>query len=479
MRSFRSLIRDSTLALIVVLLATFSLLLYWSLGALLQEYVDGRLLGLAETLAKLIEERPALLASEQEIVPAGELQGGEEHRHELREAAHSILVLSPDGKIVWKGSNVVPRPPIAAGLLARVRRGQTVYDTVPLAGDPPLRRVSVPIPRHGEVRYILQAETSLGFSQKALRGLLALLALVSAAMAAIAWLGSAWLARNVLTPVERLSATAETVSASALRTRLSLDAPYAEFHRLTQAFNAMMDRLQAVFEAQRRFVDHAAHDMQTPLTVLQGNLELALQKARTAEEYRDALLSNLKQVERLITLTRSLLTLARFAGDRPPVQLGPLALEPLVRELVNDLTVVAEDHRIHLALRTEPTPPVLGDAERLKQLLINLLDNALRYTEPGGRVTVRLQAGSDRVSIAVEDTGQGIEPEHLPHLFERFYRTDRARARDSGGTGLGLPIVKEIAEAHGGTVQVESRIGKGSVFTVLLPIPATSPPSAA
>jgi signal transduction histidine kinase len=209
--------------------------------------------------------------------------------------------------------------------------------------------------------------------------------------------------------------------------------------------------------------------MKTPLTVMQGNLEVVLQRPRSAEEYRDVLVSNLSQVQRLIVLTRSLLTLARFAGDRPPVELVPLALEPLLRELIDDLTPVAEDRRISLVLEQESVRPVLGDAERLKQVFINLLDNALRYTDPGGTVTLRLSGAGNEVLVAVQDTGQGIAREHLPMLFERFYRTDPARARDSGGHGLGLPIVKEIAEAHHGSISVKSEVGKGSVFTLTLP----------
>jgi signal transduction histidine kinase len=261
------------------------------------------------------------------------------------------------------------------------------------------------------------------------------------------------------------------MSEADLGKRLTLDSPYQEFLRLTQAFNSVMDRFQRSVESQRRFVDHAAHEMQTPLTVLQGNLEVALLKARTSEEYREALINNLEQVGRLITLARSLLTLAKFTSDQPPVHLVPLALEPLIHDLVNDLTILADERRITLSFESQLVPPVLGDAQWLKQALINLLDNALRYTPSGGAVTVHLQAVEEGVAVAVEDTGHGIEPEHLPHLFERFYRTDWAQAKNSGGTGLGLPIVKEIAEAHGGVISVMSQIDKGSVFTMRLPVP--------
>ena len=288
-------------------------------------------------------------------------------------------------------------------------------------------------------------------------------------MIGAAWLGSRWLARQALTPVEVLTATAEQISVPSLKTRVALDAPYEEFVRLARVFNAMLDRLHTVFEGQRQFVADASHEMQTPLTVIKGTIEVALLKSRNADEYREALVTSLGQVERLSTLTRSLLTLAQFSGDRPPVQLVPLALEPLVQDLVRELTVLAEDRKIQLTLETHPVPLVMGDHGRLTQLLINLLDNALAHTPPEGAVTLRLKLEQGQVVMEVEDTGPGIAPEQLPHLFERFYRGDTARDRESGGAGLGLAIVKEIAEAHGGTVRAASTLGKGSIFTLSLP----------
>ena len=301
-------------------------------------------------------------------------------------------------------------------------------------------------------------------------GLVILLTLGSGIILFVAWIGSGWLAKKVLTPIEVLSTGAETISEADLGKRLTLDSPYPEFHRLTQSFNSVMDRFQRSGETQRRFCDIAAHEMKTPLTILQGNLDVALLKARTTEEYREALLNNLEQVGRLIALTRSLLTLANFTSGKPPVHLVPLALEPLIQDLIEELTLLADDRRITLSFESQSVPPILGDAQWIKQALINLLDNALHYTPAGGVVTVRLQAVRDEVTVAVEDTGHGIEPEHLPHLFERFYRTDWARAKEAGGTGLGLPIVKEIVEAHGGTVSVTSQVEKGSVFTLRLPV---------
>jgi signal transduction histidine kinase len=355
-------------------------------------------------------------------------------------------------------------------ILRQVQIEHTVFVTIESVTGMPARHLFLSIMKDGHIRYVLQTETSLRHYRETLYGLLFLLSLASGATLVVAWIGGVWLAKKVLAPIETLCARAETMSEADLGRRLAVDSPYQEFRRLTQAVNSVLDQFQRNSEVQRNFCEIAAHEMKTPLTILQGNLEVALMKARTTAEYRDALINNLEQVGRLIALTRPLLTLAKFTSSKPPIHLAPLALEPLIQEIVDELTLLADDCRITLMFESQPVPSILGDAQWLKQALINLLDNALRYTPPGGFVTVRLHRAGEWVDVAVEDTGHGIESENIPHLFERFYRTDWARAKDSAGTGLGLPIVKEIAEAHGGTISVASQIHKGSIFTLRLPV---------
>jgi heavy metal sensor kinase len=458
MVAFRTHIRRSALAVMFALVTAFAILIHTGLSNLLYHHIDNELLALAQQEAQRVEIKTGAL-------PASE----DDEEHELREAARFTMILAPSGTVLWKGAAVVQRPTLDASVLAEVERGRTAYDTITTSNDGVIRRISFPITRSGTVQYILQTETSLRLVQDTLRLLIFLLIGLAATMVGVAWIGSRWLARQALTPVEVLTATAEQISVPSLKTRVVLNAPYEEFARLACVFNAMLDRLHKVFEGQRQFVADAAHEMQTPLTVIKGTIEVALQHNRTADEYRDALVTNLGQVDRLSTLTRSLLTLAQFAGDRPPVKLVPLALEPLVQDLIKELAVLAEDRKVRLTLDAHPVPLVLGDDGRLTQLLVNLLDNALTHTPPGGAVTLRLNQKDGQVVMNVEDTGSGVAPEHLPHLFERFYRGDPARDRESGGAGLGLAIVKEIAQAHGGTVRVESAFGKGTAFIVTLP----------
>ena len=470
MKSLRDLISRSAFILMAGLLV-FSALVYMSSEALLDRFVDGRLLALAETLAEIVEHHPDILDDGSRSVGfSAKVSQGIKEQRELHGVIHSMRVFSPDGRLMWKSPNAPDQLSISPHMFQRVLLERTVYETVATPDGTLSRRLFIAGTRYGEVQYILQVETSLVHHRTALKDLVILLALGSGTTLLVTWFGSLWLTKKVLAPIEALCTGAETMSEDDLGKRLPSDSPYQEFRRLTQAVNSVLDQFQRSSEVQRNFCEIAAHEMKTPLTVLQGNLEVALLKARTSDEYRDVLLNNLEQVERLIALTRPLLTLAKFTSSKPPVTLVPLDLEPLIQEIVDELTLLADDRGITLSFEAQAVPLVLGDAQWLKQALINLLDNALRYTPSDGTVTVRLQTGGHEVAIAVEDTGHGIEAEHIPHLFERFYRTDWARAEDAAGTGLGLPIVKEIMEAHGGTISVTSQVGKGSVFTLRVPI---------
>jgi heavy metal sensor kinase len=468
-KSFRVQIRSSLLVLITVVLLVSNLLIYLGLQALLQKYVDGRLLGLGQTLGRLIEERPEmLLRSEGALVSPPIERLADERNQELSEVSHSIRVLDLDGTVRWRSEDAAAGPAVSSEVLEQGKAGQIAFESVTTSSGTSVRRIVVPIREHDAVRHLLQADASLALTERTLRDLLGLLLVSLMAMLVVAWFGSDWLTRNMLGTIEALSRTAGRVSESSLHDRLKLDAPYSEFQQLAHAFNSMLDRLQKAYETERHFVDYAAHEMQTPLTVLRGNLELALQKDRSAEDYREVLVSNLNQVERLIRLTKALLTLARFTSGRPPMHLEPVKLEPLLRDLIEDLSLLAADREIRLALQADSAPLVLGDELGLKQLMINLLSNALRHTDPGGLVTVRLQSSGDIVTITVQDNGHGIDPKHLPHLFDRFYRADSGTTRNSEGTGLGLPIAKEIVTAHQGTITVDSEVAKGSTFAVTL-----------
>jgi len=472
MASFHARIRWSSVSLITILLLTLGVSLYSSLSFLLHRHVDAQLWSMVQSQAHQVKKETGEIEEIRQNNSRHEIDDKdylEKENHELREAIRDSVVLNREGTVQWKGKGVGVVAQLDPLLKNQVLKGQTIYETLQHPQGSPVRRISFPITAEGRVEYILQTQASLDLVNETLYWLIITLGTATIGMVVFGWVGSMWIARMALAPVKTLGHTAANVSAQSLDTRVFLNAPYEEFQQLATSFNNMFERLQRGFESQRRFVEDAAHELRTPLTAMKGNVEVALQRERSTKEYQDVLSTSLGQVEHLARLVKSLLTLTQFAGDHPPIDLQPVLLEPLIKELVSELSILAEEKGCPLRAQLQNVPPVRGDVGQLKQLVINLLDNAIRHTPRGGSVTISLQSSVDTVQLTVEDTGTGIVTEHLPHIFERFYRADQARDRESGGTGLGLAIAKEIALAHNGTINVQSEIGKGSVFTVNLP----------
>ena len=472
MQSFRTHIRRLVLAAIVMLLGLFSLLLYFGVSAILYSHIDHDLAHLAQQEIQRVN-----LATDHGVVSITDPHDHEEEapeplgheEHELQTAIHFSVILNSTGNIIWSGDFVSNREPVAAHVIAQVLQGETVYETLSTSGRQPIRRISVPIRIEDHGRFILQTEQSLTFVYDTLWWLGWLLVSTTGILLLLAWWGSGRLAQKALAPVEALSQTAASISGQTLSTRLTLTSRYTEFQQLATTFNHMLERLQEVLEGQHRFVADAAHELKTPLTAMKGNFEVILQRPRSVEDYQEAILDNIQEVDRLTKITKSLLTLAQFKEDRPHLDMHSLNLSTLVQEVGDQFAVLAQDKDIHLQIDQDFPTPVLGDPSQLKQAIINVLDNALRHTPHGGTVTIQLKQGHPWTTLSIRNTGPGIAAEHLPHLFERFYRVDQARDRLSGGTGLGLAIVKEIVDAHKGQVTVQSIVGKATTVTITLP----------
>jgi signal transduction histidine kinase len=245
---------------------------------------------------------------------------------------------------------------------------------------------------------------------------------------------------------------------------------------LATAFDGMIDRLDGAFQRQRRFTADASHELRTPLTIIRSQAEVALARPREPAYYARVLSSIREEAERLGHLVESLLIMARADAGRA-LTLEPVDLEEIVAEAGARVATRAHERGIRLAVEIESTHPVRGDATWLTQLLSNLLDNALRHTPSGGQVTLSVGPAPDGALLKVADTGEGIAPEHLPHLFERFYRADQARSRSAGGTGLGLAICDWVARMHGGRLEVDSTLGRGTTFSLWLPLAAAPAPA--
>jgi two-component system OmpR family sensor kinase len=295
-----------------------------------------------------------------------------------------------------------------------------------------------------------------------------LLAGISAAVLAAGLIGGFWFSGRVIKPIATISATAAEISLSNLSRRIDVSGTETELTGLARTLNQMIDRLESAFSQQVRFTADASHELRTPLAVILSHAELALDKARPANELRETIETCRRSALRMKTVVESLLTLARFDSGELQLDCRPLDLSKIAGDCVAQLRPLAEKRQITIDADLE-SAGALADSDRVTQVVTNLLTNAIRYNHDGGRVVVTTRSSKGEVILGISDTGIGIDSEHLPHIFERFYRVDKARSRKDGGIGLGLAICKSIVEAHGGQITVTSRPDAGSQFEVRLP----------
>jgi two-component system OmpR family sensor kinase len=355
--------------------------------------------------------------------------------------------------------------------LANAVRGRRTFETVPTDGADDIRLLTMPLIRGGRVTQIVQVGMSLHRARGALRRYLDTLVVLIPLGVALAAAGGAIIARSALRPVDEMALAARRITAEDLGQRISLRGTGDELDRLAETLNGMLARLAAAFTEMRRFAADAAHELRTPLTALKGGIEVSLRAARSAEEYRGVLVSSLEEVERLIRLAEDLLLLSRStAGSETPR--GPVELEPLLLDVFDVGVRLARGTGVSVRIDDMTPVNVTGDALALRRAVLNLVENAVKYTPAGGKVELSLTSGDGYASLAVQDTGIGISRADQERVFEPFVRLDAARARETGGTGLGLAIARAIALAHGGDLTLESRPGAGSRFTLRLPLAA-------
>jgi two-component system sensor histidine kinase ResE len=265
---------------------------------------------------------------------------------------------------------------------------------------------------------------------------------------------------------QRFAATAEHPLKRVTATDLS-----GEALEIAEALNARLDAVASAEKEQQQFIADVSHELRTPLTVMRGSLEVVLEEDRPAEEYREAIGNALLELRHLTRLSQNLLFLARGQAGRVTLSFANVDLVKFISEVTQNLLPAMSDKELELSVELPEAPArAFIDSDRMQQVLHNLLENAIRYTEPGGKIRVRLTSLPSEVRIDVSDTGIGIPETNLPYVFERFFRSDRARRAHPGGSGLGLSIVRWIVEAHKGKVEVFGRVGEGTTFTVTLPL---------
>jgi heavy metal sensor kinase len=341
---------------------------------------------------------------------------------------------------------------------------------VPLSGGRQMLLTVRELQTPGGARYLIETGAPMDDVQAHLRQWLGFLLVVLPIMAALALGGGSFLVKRALLPVDKIAASAQRISSQNLSERLPVARTGDELERLSIALNHMVQRLDEAFQYSRRFMADASHELRTPLTVLRGELESVIQEPALAPEWRERLGSALEEVERLAGIVEGLFAISRLDAGEAAAEWVKLDLARLAAATADQMSLLAEDKNIQVTCAAAEPVWVEGDQARLKQVVVNLLDNAIKYTLQGGAVALSVSALDSKAVLEVADNGIGIPAEALPRVFDRFFRVDKARSRELGGAGLGLSIVKSICTAHHGRIEATSPPGQGSRFRVELPL---------
>ncbi|MDD5209343.1 MAG: heavy metal sensor histidine kinase [Elusimicrobiales bacterium] len=471
-------------AALAVTLALFSVVVYNNLERSLDENLDQLLAVRAEGVADALE---AYLETERIEVgrySASAAKGGaffkiapelvRLHTEDPKQAAVELRILDASGAELENSRGSAGAPELPDRTLKDALKGNAVYDTIKISqGEGPeatYRSYATPASGTGGAVYIVQAYRSTYHTQFALKKLRVMMAAMVPLIVLLTGAFGMFFARVALRPVANMARTLRQITAENLSLRIKPPETRDEIRELADLFNAMLARLEDSFLSERRFIQDVSHELKTPLTILKGELEVALKKARSVGEYTAVLQSNLEETEKMSKIVGDLLTLARFDNREVRLERSRVNLKTLLGGAAGSLSGLAEKSGASIELsRAADSIEVEADQGQLGRLFLNLLDNALKYGGPGGKIKVNISMEAGRPAVSVSDSGPGIPAGDLPHIFKRFYRADSSRS--SSGFGLGLAIAKSIADAHGAEIKAESPPGQGSTFTVIFPPP--------
>ena len=456
--TFRARFAFWTSSLVLVILTVFSLYVYGSMQTGLYTYVDESLkLSASQVIASLNIEDDKLILSEH--FPE------EPENTDLLEQGYSIRILSPNEEVLQTfGLYYDLFPPVSLSSFSpfylTVRDPQTTTR---------IRVYTMPLIEEGHFIAILQVAQSFEDIEIALQRLLLTLLLSVPLLVIISGVVGYWLAARALRPIDQITSTARQISARDLSARLNLPDTNDEVGRLASTFDNMLSRLDSAFQRERQFTTDASHELRTPLTAMHAVLGMIRERTRTTREYEEALDDLSEEVDRLRILTEDLLHLARSDEKKSPAS-ESIDLSTLIEDVSDSLLPLMEAKGLTFTRQIDDNLCMRGDIDDLIRLFVNLLDNAIKFTTQG---EIRLTAGlqNDLIDIVLRDTGKGIDARHLPHIFDRFYRTEESRT--TPGSGLGLAIAKDIVQRHRGKIEVSSTPNSGSVFTILFPVAST------
>ena len=388
-----------------------------------------------------------------------------------------VQIFDAKGTILVSSKNIPGNITFSRDFFATALQGIHRFDTTtfvfPDAVDLSVRVLTKPVFQDKDIMYIVQVACPLDTIQGALDDFKEILFVLLPLAIFVTGIIGAFLAKITLNPVDRIIKTVQKITAENLKLRIQMPGTRDEIERLAATFNDMLDRLEKAFSSQKHFIQDASHELKTPLTILQGELEVTLKRIRPVTEYEEVLESSLEEIRRISSIVENLLLLARVEDQATGLDVKEFNLQRVLRAAVEDMAGLAREKTLSLNLAADEALMIPGDEQKLKQVFLNLLDNAIKYTPPHGAVSVSaVAAAADTVRITVQDTGIGIPAPELPHIFNRFYRVDKARS--SSGFGLGLSIAKSIVEAHHGTISAESSLNRGTTFIISLPALASN-----
>ena len=454
------------LAIGIVVAFTITLLIIFftmqvALGRLLTNDLDN---GLSTDAQRVL----AQVAVAGELDDAGRLQRDIQANASTREDQTPFITVIRDldgNALLWTQGVQEQNLALTPEQLDAVLAGDVLKWTKDLPGDRQYRVRTQTLTLGGQPAGVIQVARVTETVTDPLNRLLIVLLVEGIVATAITVLVALWLSRDAVKPLQKVVDVAAEIQASDLTRRISAKNQAEEVQKLADTFDAMLERLDTAFQEQRNFVMDVSHELRTPLTVLKGNIDVMLMDPALTRENRDQYERMSSEVSRLIRLTSNLLYLASADAGREPER-RPVELDIVCLEVLRQSRDLKQE--VKVAMGNEDEVMVIGDRDQLKQMILNLVENAIKYTPPGGEVKLSLNRNGSTVDMSVSDTGPGIPPELLPNIFERFNRGEHRGIM--GGTGLGLAIASRIARAHGGEIRVDSTVGKGSEFTVSLPL---------
>ena len=380
-----------------------------------------------------------------------------------------IQIMDSSGRIGAKMSDIEGEAlPTSFSALERAMRGEVVYETIERT-SPRLRMITIPIVENKKVTSVVQVGTSLEDFDETIKKLLLIMIISIPSSICVTIIVGYFMAKKALRPVDQIRRAAVKISSSNLDERIDIVGRRDELGRLAETFNAMIGRLKDAFQRINQFSIDVSHELKTPLTILKGETEVALRKEREKQDYQELLKSNLEEIDRMSCIIDDLLLLSKADTKEIKLNVEDVALRDLIMDVCMDMKVVADKKNVELETSELEDIRLKGDELKLRRMLLNVVENGIKYSHTGGKVSVSSYANNGYAKIDIMDNGIGISEEDIKYIFDRFYRADRSRKRESG-SGLGLSISRWIAEAHKGSIEVKSQSSQGSMFTIKLPI---------